>query len=88
MPALLRAARRAGIRVLPGTDPLPFALQVRRVASYGFVLSQQFELDGLADGIRQAIRNLPSQPVTFGSCNSLFGFLRDQIALRLARRRS
>jgi hypothetical protein len=86
-PRLLTSARRVGIRVLPGTDPLPLASHVHRVASYGFILPQQFELKELSGQVRRAIQELPSQPGTFGTCSTLFGFLRDQIRLRLSRRK-
>jgi hypothetical protein len=87
-PRLLRSARRAGIRVLPGTDPLPLASHVQRVASYGFILPQHFELKELSAQVRRAIQELASQPRTFGACSTLFGFLRDQITLRLFRRKN
>src|SRR5579863_1179099 len=38
-PRLLRDGERAGHRVLPGTDPLPFAGQERRVGGFGMFLT-------------------------------------------------
>src|SRR6266545_2714438 len=43
-PRLFREAEARGCRVLPGSDPLPFPGQERRVASYGFLL--EGPLDG------------------------------------------
>jgi hypothetical protein len=86
-PRLLKSAHGAGIRVLAGTDPLPLASHVARVASYGFVLPQQFELPEVTAGIRNAIRSLSCQPSTFGACNSVLSCLRDQATLRLTGRR-
>ena len=36
-PALVRASEQRGFRVLPGTDPFPFALDHRRVGRFGFL---------------------------------------------------
>jgi hypothetical protein len=81
-PRLFREAEARGIPVLPGTDPLPLPEHATRAGSYGFVLER-----GSAEGLKEALGSLSSQPRTFGRRASLAGFCRDQLALRLGPRR-
>lgn len=83
-PRLFRQAREAGIRLLPGTDPLPFPRHTRKAGSYGFLLP------GAVDGQRPAadlLRRIRQarQPRTFGRRAGLVSFLRDQTAMQLRR---
>ena len=43
LPTRFRDATRRGVRVLRGTDPLPFPWEVHRVASFGFHLEATFD---------------------------------------------
>jgi len=81
-------AEGRGIRVLPGTDPLPFPGQVSRAGSYGFRLEAAVDLGRPAQGIKAALRDPASRITPFGSPERLVPFVRHQIAMqRLKRRR-
>jgi hypothetical protein len=82
-PRLLREARRRGIPVLPGSDPLPLARHEARAGSYGFLVREGVDERQPAAALRQWLRGLAVQPPTFGGCQGLAQFCRDQINLRL-----
>jgi hypothetical protein len=82
-PRLLREARRRGIPVLPGSDPLPLAGHEARAGSYGFLVTEGVDERHPAAALRQWLRGLAVQPPTFGGCQRLAQFCRDQINLRL-----
>lgn len=82
-PRLLREARRRGIPVLPGSDPLPLAGHEARAGSYGFLVREGVDEQQPAAALRQWLRGLAVQPPTFGGCQRLTQFCRDQIHLRL-----
>lgn len=82
-PRLLREARRRGIAVLPGSDPLPLAGHEARAGSYGFLVRDGVDERRPAAALRQWLRSLAVQPPTFGGCQRLAQFCRDQINLRL-----
>jgi hypothetical protein len=82
-PHLLREARRRGIPVLPGSDPLPLAGQEARAGSYGFLVRDGVDERQPAAALRRWLRDLAVQPPTFGGCRSLAQFCRDQLELRL-----
>lgn len=82
-PRLLRQARQRGVRVLPGTDPLPLPSHVTRPGRYGFALDADPAAPHPADTIRHALRSLKANPPAFGQPDSWLGFLHSQLALRL-----
>jgi hypothetical protein len=82
-PRPFRIAERRGLKVLPGSDPLPLASEAARVGRFGFGLS------GALSGERPAadlLRRLdePGQPVfAYGELERPLRFLRNQIRIRL-----
>lgn len=83
LPRLLDAARKRGLVVLPGTDPLPLADHAERAGSFGFVLAGALDPRRPAEDLLRRIRALREPPRTYGRGRSLPLFLRDQAALRL-----
>lgn len=81
-PALFRRARKLGIRLLPGSDPLPFARHARLAGSYGFVLPHAVDLERPAEILLRRIRE-SGQPRAFGRRAGLPRFLRDQVGMQL-----
>lgn len=77
-PGIFRLARKLGIPILPGSDPLPLPGQERKLGSYGFTLSGGF--DPLAPGtsLREALTHLGRQPGTVGERDGLVPFLLSQ----------
>lgn len=85
-PRLLALARRRGVRVLAGSDPLPLAAHVRRAGSYGFVLEGSFDPSRPAGAARRQLCASGTPPLIFGQLDGPVRFLRSQVALRIRRR--
>lgn len=83
-PRLFRQARAKGLRLLPGTDPLPFPRQAGRAGSYGFLLQGAPDERRPAADLLRRIRQA-GQPRTFGRRADPLRFLRDQVAMQLRR---
>lgn len=81
-PALFQQARRLGIRLLPGSDPLPFSRHEGLAGSYGFMLTHAVDLDRPAETLVRRIRE-SGQPRVFGRRAGLPRFLRDQVGMQL-----
>lgn len=81
-PQLFRMGSALGVRVLPGSDPLPMAWQVRHVARYGFVIEDVAAWAGPARSLVRAILESNVQPRFFGSREWIGGCLRAQVSLR------
>jgi hypothetical protein len=81
-PALFRQARKLGIRLLPGSDPLPFSRHMGLAGSYGFVLPHAVDTDRPAETLLRRIRE-SGQPRAFGRRAGLSRFLRDQVGMQL-----
>ncbi|MEP6688688.1 MAG: hypothetical protein ABJC36_10095 [Gemmatimonadales bacterium] len=86
-PRHFRQAERGGIRVLPGTDPLPFFRQTGRAGSYGFRLEGAIDLSSPGEGIKAALRDPASRLTPFGRRERLAPFVRNQIAMQQRKRR-
>ena len=80
-------ARARGIPILPGSDPLPFASEVGRVASHGFAIAG--EAPGGDDALGALPRLVASARIlrTWGEPEGAVRFLRHQLAMQVVRRR-
>ena len=87
-PSLFTDARQQGIPILPGTDPFPFAAQVRRPLSYGFVLAADVTGNAPAASIQQALQARRAQPEVFGRCAGVADFVGNQVAMQWRMRRA
>jgi hypothetical protein len=85
-PALFTLAGERGMKVLPGSDPLPIAAEAKSVGRCGFVLEGTIDLTRPASGLKTLLRAQTAQPQRFGRQESLPRFCRNQILLRLPRR--
>ena len=85
-PKRLARARQKGIRVLPGTDPLPLRSQATRAGRYGMLLDVAVDPEKPCVSIKRCIQATPKQPITFGRMAGPFGFLKCQIAMQLRKR--
>jgi hypothetical protein len=74
LPRLLADARRQGVPVLAGSDPLPFPDQQSRIASFGFVANMELDEDRPARVLRAWLHGLKSQPRTYGDLETLGRF--------------
>lgn len=75
-----------GIPTLPGSDPLPFDGEERRVGSCGFVLPGPLERSRPAAALRRLLSELSEQPPAFGRLERLPGFMANQLRLQARKR--
>lgn len=87
--AQFEAAAERGMRILPGTDPLPLKGEEQRVGSYGFRMHVSPRNDEtLIGAFRQALEE-PDVPLhTIGTRMSVTRFVSNQARLRLRSRLS
>jgi hypothetical protein len=86
-PSHFREAGRRGIRILPGTDPLPFPRQMGRAGSYGFLLEGTIDLTRPAEGIKTALLDPASRLTPYGRPERALPFVRNQVAMQRRKRR-
>jgi hypothetical protein len=80
-------AERRSLRILPGTDPLPFPRQAGRAGSFGFRLDGTVDLTSPAEGIKAALRDPAARLMPFGRLERLAPFVQNQIAMQQRKRR-
>jgi hypothetical protein len=85
-PAHFQRAARRGIRVLRGTDPLPFPTQVSRPGSFGFRLAWPEDRAPSAESIKAALRRPDAQLTSYGRLERLVPFIRHQVAMQRRKR--
>lgn len=85
-PVEFRQARSAGIRILPGSDPLPFPSEVSRVASFGLAVNGGLNDVKPARDVRRILSD-PAIPIRpFGQLEKPLRFLRNQLAMQAVKR--
>ena len=82
-PALFSIARGMGIRILPGSDPLPYPSENDRAGSFGFTLRVSLDPGRPAHGIRTALFDAASRPEPYGRLETPFRFLRNQVSMQM-----
>lgn len=82
-PGALETARRAGIRDLPGSDPLPFAGEITRAGSRGFILPTPLDRGTPADDLLSRLRDPDFHPETYGGGERLLPFAFKQLGMQL-----
>jgi len=79
-----REARAAQIPIVPGSDPLPMANQLSRVATLGIELEYDFSTgSSLSQSLNQALKTQALNSKVYGDHRSLAGVVYDQVALRM-----
>jgi hypothetical protein len=86
-PKQFALARQEKIAVLPGSDPLPFAAQLAKVAGYGFVADTALDEASPFATLRGCVDRQDGTPRRFGRLETPAGFLRSQIAMQIRKRR-
>ncbi len=86
-PRLFALARRQGVRILPGSDPLPLPAEAERAGSYGFRLAARLDFERPARDLRRLLRGPDLRIEPYGSGAALLPFLRNQLAMQLRKRR-
>jgi len=83
---LFELAASRGIYNLPGSDPLPLPWEVRKPGRLGAVLEAPLDLSRPVAALLRTLRGLRAQPPLFGGPDSLAGFVRSQVGIRLPSR--
>ena len=82
-PAHFLFGKERGIRILPGSDPLPYPSETDRAGSFGFALRVSLDPGRPAHGIRMALSDHATRPEPYGRLETPFRFLRNQIAMQM-----
>lgn len=81
----LRAAR-LGIRILPGSDPLPFASEIDRAGSFGFYVDGVGDSERVWTELRTMLQDGTGDLHQYGSLESPIRFVRNQVAMQYLNR--
>lgn len=84
-PRLFRLAESRHIKILPGTDPLPFPSEAAKAGGYGFVLEGRVARDRPGASLKDLLRRQKTQPALYGRLEGLGRFCRNQILMRVRR---
>ncbi len=82
-PGLLKLAADLGVRILPGSDPLPLARHFARAGSYGFSLTARCDVLQPATQLKSLLATDRSQPQIHGRLQPASEFVRSQVAMQL-----
>lgn len=84
-PSQFRRAEEQGIKNLPGSDPLPFPGEVRRVGSYGVTLKGTLDLKKPARHLEQLLTDPSTTFRQFGREETPSRFVCNQLSMQLRR---
>lgn len=86
MPRLIGESAARGFRVLPGSDPFPFAGDHRRVGGFGFLAATELPISAPWKALRTWLLENKGSPLPYGrGCNPLrFAF--NQLGIQVYRR--
>jgi hypothetical protein len=87
-PGFFDKARQLGIRDLPGSDPFPFAREVARTGSRGFVIRGALERETPAASFLAVLRDPDFSPESYGRGERILPFLGKQLGIQLHKYRS
>lgn len=86
-PRLFAKARAEGIRILPGTDPLPFPAEHNRAGKFGFRILHSLPRRTPWLSLRKQLVDERADVTPYGALESPARFLRNQIAMQWLMRR-
>lgn len=81
-PEQFKLAETNGIRILPGSDPLPFPSEAKRPLSYGFTLNLMLDDFEISRCFKDAIFDSTIKVNSFGKLTSPFTFIKTQFAMQ------
>ena len=85
-PALVRESERRGFRVLPGSDPFPFAGGHRRVGQFGFMADIEPSESAPWRGLRRWLLERKESPRPYGNATGLLNFAFNQVGIQVYNR--
>jgi hypothetical protein len=81
-PSLLKIGLRKGMKILPGSDPLPFKSENRKAGSFGFILEGDIDPDFPTQSLKRLIFNSPKTPRSYGRLESPIRFFINQLKMQ------
>jgi hypothetical protein len=85
-PVLVRSAQRRGFRVLPGTDPFPFAGGYRRVGRFGFLTTAGLAGEAPWQALRDWLTSQAGSPAPYGHATGPAAFVFNQVGIQVYNR--
>jgi hypothetical protein len=85
-PKQFEASQRKGIKILRGSDPLPFAREYRRAGSYGFYFVGELSEDKPAEDLKQKLADPLFKLNTYGDPERFGNFIRNQLLMQIKKR--
>jgi len=82
-PVEFKTAARRNVRILPGSDPLPYKSQVSSVGRFGLVLDRGIDISRPFRELRRLLLDEDSILQPYGSLERLLPFIRYQIGMQL-----
>jgi len=86
-PYHFKLAESKGIRVLPGSDPLPFASECLRPGGFGFAVEGRLNPKQPASDIRRILIDSAIRPRPYGALEMPYRFFRHQLAMQILKQR-
>jgi hypothetical protein len=86
LPSLLRSSQRRGFRLLPGTDPFPFAGGHRRVGQFGFLADCRPSPAAPWRGLRAWLEACAESPPAYGEATGPIRFVFNQAGIQIYNR--
>lgn len=83
--SLFRQAARGGVKILPGTDPLPLPSEEEQVGSFGFVIRDKLSDACPSEHLRELLLNPGTAVHPYGRLEGAFRFFGNQARIRLQR---
>lgn len=85
-PSFLRMARKKGLRLLPGSDPLPFPAESRRPGSFGFLFHGRLDPEQPAAALKSILFDPTAHLEDYGKPVHPFRVFRNQGKIHIVRR--
>lgn len=82
-PPQFNSRKRNRIRILPGSDPLPFASECHKPGSFGCAISGSVDPNEPGNDLRRIIRDPLTRPVSFGQLETTSRFFKNQLFMQL-----
>ena len=85
-PTQFALAKANGLKILPGSDPLPFPEEAKRPMSYGFITKINFDEKRPWESVKQSLLDENLKIEKFGNLTSPFAFIKTQFAMQIKKR--
>lgn len=86
-PSLFEFAEKKGIRVLPGSDSLPFLSEFQRVGSFGLSIEGTISREHPARDLKRILLDPKTRFQAYGNLEHPYRFFRNQLRARIVKRR-